>query len=121
MVTTGDDPVQMLVVGAARGVAYESQLYTELGGCCAVLASPASPVVAGEPVLLDASRSHGVARDSDLSFEWLPDGAGELVQGDAFLTHVYQRPGTYRAIVNVTTNNGRWDAASTLVTVLPST
>lgn len=119
MVTTGEETVEMLVVGAARGVAYEPQLYTELGGCRAMLTPPSSPVAVGECVRLDASGSTGAEGD-ELTFEWLPEGSGEAIHAGPVLTHVYRRPGTYRVIVNVTTSGGRWDAASTVLRVTPS-
>lgn len=116
MVTTGDDPVQLLVVGATPGAVYKTQLYTELGGVRALLTASPTRVAVGEEFELVASATRA-ATDEELSFAWDLEGAGTLVEAGHAVRHRYDHPGVRRASVQVTTADGRWDTASVEVVV----
>jgi hypothetical protein len=74
-----------------------------------LVASNDGPAMVGDPVQLDASMTQGTR----VSFRWdLDDGAS--AEGPQ-VTHIYQKPGVYRAVVTASNGAGSVTATTTVI------
>ena len=89
----------------------------------AVLATPPTGKVSGQPVTFDASGSSDPDSSAPLRFDWDFDGDGHTDATDAGPrpTHTYTSPGTYRVVVTVHDADGGsdWTDASIVIAKAP--
>lgn len=109
-VVTGDEGVQLVVVGGTPGRSYTPPPYTDKGAALAVARADPTEVEVGRTVSFDASDSTAGLDQGPLSFAWDFEGTGSFVGTGPAATHTYERPGGYTAVLRVTDTAGRSDS-----------
>jgi quercetin dioxygenase-like cupin family protein len=118
-VVTGEDPVELVVVGGAPGRAYTPPPYTESGAALAVAEASPTSVRTGDDVTFDGSGSSAGSGTNELSYAWDLEGSGSYVQTEATFTHAYEEAGTYTATLRITDGAGRTDTDKVRIHVQP--
>jgi len=108
-IVTGDDPIELVVVGGVPGQAYAPPPYTEPGAALAVASASPTSAKVSETVSFDGSESTPGSGGGSLTYAWDFEGTGSFVDTDERPTHAYRTPGTYTATLRVTDDAGRSD------------
>ena len=108
-VVTSEEGVDLVVIGATPGRAYEPPPYTESGASLAVAVASPRSINTQELVSFDASESTPGTDAGPLMYAWDFEGTGAFVESGERTTHSFDLPGSYVATLRVTDNAGRSD------------